>query len=237
LIGNFSSFGTSERFATGRHGTVETMSRDTHTLVTIDGLHLEADIRTVPSDVAVRGAVVVAHPHPLYGGDRFDPVVSALFEGLPTLGYHTLRFDFRGVNASEGSHDDGDGERLDVAAGVDFVSFLVDTERDHEIWVAGYSFGAAVGLSVIEPRITGWVAVAPPLSDESHVLCAADPRPKFAVVPGHDQFCPPERLSTIVADWRNTTVSVVATADHFLSGHTGDVARRAGDWLTGRVSG
>jgi alpha/beta superfamily hydrolase len=236
-VDDFSVSCASERFATGRHGTVETMSRDTTTLVTIDGLHLEADVCTVPPEIDVRGAVVVAHPHPLYGGDRFNPVVSALFERLPMLGYHTLRFDFRGVNASEGSHDDGDGERLDVAAGVDFVSYLVDTERDHEIWVAGYSFGAAVGLSVIEPRVTGWIAVAPPLSAEARVLCATDPRPKLVVVPGHDQFCPPERLATIVADWRNTGVSVVATADHFLNGHSDDVARRVGNWLSGRVSG
>lgn len=213
------------------------MSRDTTTLVTIDGLHLEADVGTVPSGVDIRGAVVIAHPHPLYGGDRFNPVVSALFERLPSFGYHTLRFDFRGVGGSEGRHDDGDGERLDVAAGVDFVSYLVDVERDHEIWVAGYSFGAAVGLSVIEPRVTGWIAVAPPLSSESRVLCAVDPRPKFLVVPAHDQFCPPERLETVVADWRNVDVTVVAMADHFLNGHTDDVARRVGDWLSGRVSG
>ena len=213
------------------------MSRDTATLVTIDGLQLEADVGTVPVDVDVRGAVVLAHPHPLYGGDRFHPVVSALFEHLPTLGYHTLRFDFRGVNASEGRYDDGDGERLDVAAAVDFLSYLVDAERDDEIWVGGYSFGAAVGLSVVEPRVSGWIAVAPPLASEARVLCAHDPRPKCLVVPQHDQFCPPERIESIVADWKNTDRSVILMADHFLNGHADDVARRVGDWLANRVSG
>lgn len=236
MIGNFSSFGASERFATVGHGTVETMSRDTATLVTIDGLHLEADVRTVPADVDVRGAVVLAHPHPLYGGDRFHPVVSTLFEHLPSHGYHTLRFDFRGVNASEGRYDDGDGERLDVAAAVDFLAYLVEAERDEEIWVGGYSFGAAVGLSVVEPRVTGWIAVAPPLTSEARVLCSGDPRPKFLVVPQHDQFCPPERLESVVAEWTNTDRSVIAMADHFLNGHADVVARQVSDWLANRVS-
>lgn len=212
------------------------MARDTTTLVTIDGLHLEADVATVPAGVEVRGAVALAHPHPLHGGSRFDAVVSALFEQLPGHGYHTLRFDFRGVNASEGRYDDGDGERLDVAAAVDFLSYLVDEESDHEIWIAGYSFGSIVGLSVIEPRVAGWVAVAPPLSADSRVLAARDPRPKLLVVPRHDQFCPPERLRPIVESWPATEISTVDSADHFLHGHTAEVARRVGEWLAGRVS-
>lgn len=213
------------------------MPRDTATLVTIDGLHLEADVSTVPADVDVRGAVVLAHPHPLYAGDRFHPVVTALFEHLPSHGYHTVRFDFRGVNASEGQHDDGNGERLDIAAAVDFVSYLVDVERDDEVWVGGYSFGAAVGLSVVEPRVTGWIAIAPPLAPEARVLCAGDPRPKFVVVPQHDQFCPPDRFESAVTDWTNTERAVIAMADHFLNGHADDVAHRVGDWLANRVSG
>lgn len=212
------------------------MSRDTTNLVTIDGLHLEADIRTVPAGIDVRGAVAIAHPHPLYGGDRFNPVVAALFDHLPSRGYHTLRFDFRGVNASEGTHDDGDGERLDVAAAIDFLSYLVDVERDDEIWVAGYSFGAAVGLSVIEPRVTGWIAIAPPLSPESRSLCATDPRPKLVVVPQHDQFCPPGRLESVVDSWTNVDTVVLSMADHFLNGHTDEMALRVGEWLTGDVS-
>ncbi len=213
------------------------MSFDTTTLVTIDGLHLEAEVRTVPSDVAVRGGVVLAHPHPLYGGDRFNPVVAALFDHLPSCGFHTVRFDFRGVNASEGIHDDGDGERLDVAAAVDFLSYLVDVEHDDEIWITGYSFGASVGLSVVEPRITGWVAIAPPLSAESRVLCSLDPRPKFLVVPQHDQFCPPERLDSLLDGWSRVDTTVVAMADHFLNGHVDDVARRVGSWLSDDLSG
>ncbi len=206
-------------------------------LTTIDGLRIVADVETVPSDVPVRGAVTLAHPHPLYGGDRFNPVVGALFDRLPGLGFHTLRFDFRGVNESEGEHDDGDGERLDVAASIDWLSMLVDDTTDGGVWVVGYSFGALVGLSVVEPRVAGWVAVAPPFSAERRVLSAIDPRPTLIVAPQHDQFCPPEKALEITKDWPDTEVVTIDMADHFLTGRVNDTARLVGEWLIGRISG
>ncbi len=228
---------TGERFATVVHGTVESVARDTVTLTTIDGLRIAADVETVPVDVPVLGAVTLAHPHPLYGGDRFNPVIATLMERLPRLGFHTLRFDFRGVNESEGVHDDGDGERLDVAASIDWLSTLVDDVTHGGVWVVGYSFGAVVGLSVVEPRVEGWVAIAPPLSSERRVLSSVDPRPTLIAVPQHDQFCPPARVDEITSDWTNTEVVEVTTVDHFLAGRIDDTARLVGDWLVTRVSG
>ena len=219
------------------HGTVGFVARDRATLTTIDGLNIVADVETVPSDVPVLGAVTLAHPHPLYGGDRFNPVVSALFDRLPHLGFHTLRFDFRGVNESEGEHDDGDAERLDVAASIDWLSMLVDDTTSDGVWVVGYSFGALVGLSVVEPRVAGWVAIAPPLSPERRVLSSIDPRPTLVVAPQHDQFCPPDRAIEVVANWSNTELVSIGTTDHFLTGRTDDTAELVGDWLVNRVSG
>lgn len=227
---------TSERFATTSHGTVESVARDTTTLTTIDGLRLVADVETVPNDVPVRGAVTLTHPHPLYGGDRFNPIVSALFEHLPHLGFHTLRFDFRGVDESEGEYDDGDGERLDVAASIDWLSMLVDDVTGGGVWVVGYSFGALVGLSVVEPRVEGWVAIAPPLSPDHRVLSANDPRPTLVAVPRHDQFCPPERATAATSNWTNTEIVTIDTTDHFLSGRIDETTRLVGDWLFGRSS-
>lgn len=226
---------TSERFATANHGTVESVARDTTTLTTIDGVRLVADVETVPNDVPVLGAVTLAHPHPLYGGDRFNPIVATLFELLPHLGFHTLRFDFRGVNGSEGEHDDGNAERLDVAASIDWLSMLVDDAVGGGVWVVGYSFGALVGLSVIEPRVEGWVAIAPPLSTESRVLSSRDPRPTLLAVPRHDQFCSPERASEVTSDWANIETLAIETTDHFLVGRVDDTARLVGDWLVGRT--
>ena len=210
------------------------MARDTTTLTTIDGLRLVAEVETVPNEVPVLGAVNLAHPHPLYGGDRFNPIVSALFERLPRLGFHTMRFDFRGVGESEGEYDDGNGERLDVAASIDWLSMLVDDAIGGGVWVVGYSFGALVGLSVVEPRVEGWVAVAPPLSPDRRVLSSNDPRPTLVAVPRHDQFCPPERTIEVTSDWTNTGIVTIETTDHFLTGRIDDTTRLVGDWLADR---
>lgn len=202
------------------------MAIHTVTLTTIDGLDLEADFASAEGPT-VRGAVTIAHPHPLYGGDRFHPIVTALHEELPRRGFHALRFDFRGASGRDHLHDDGDAERLDVASAIDFLAGIVD----EGIWVGGYSFGALVSLSVIEPRVDGWFAIAPPVAGRE-VLAGRDPRPKHLVIPRHDQFAPPEAVD--LSTWTATSLDIVESADHFLAGAAGTVARSVADWIDAR---
>ncbi|MEY4361562.1 MAG: hypothetical protein RL391_868 [Actinomycetota bacterium] len=203
---------------------------NTVTLTTIDGIDLEGDFRSADGEVI--GSAVLAHPHPLYGGDRWNPVVDALFDRLPILGFHCLRFDFRGVGASGGEHDGGDSERLDVAAAIDFVCAVADEPA----WIVGYSFGSMVALNVVEPRVSGWVAVAPPLgTTRGRILAAEDPRPKLVLAPAHDQFTDAESARHIVGSWTSASISILDSADHFLNGHTATVATRVGDWLVSRA--
>jgi uncharacterized protein len=201
---------------------------ETHqvTLYTADGLRLDGDLST--SDGA-RAAAVVCHPHPLYGGTRFDSVVDALVRTLPQVGVDVLRFDFRGVNDSEGTHGGGVDERLDVAAALDHLR----SRTDLPLVLAGYSFGAAVVLDTVHPDVVGWLAVAPPLAMMPGPRAAAhDPRPKHLLVAGHDQFSPPEPTAAAVADWTATTSTVLPSADHFLAGHLG----RVGAWATDAIA-
>ena len=202
------------------------MSIETVTLSTIDGVNIEADIATAAVDQPIRGGVVLAHPHPLHGGDRFNPVVDILFRVLPAHGFHVVRFDFRGAGGSSGEHDGGDSERLDVAAAIDFLAPFND-----DIWIIGYSFGSIVALNVVEPRVSGWIAVAPPLLDESSVLAGRDPRPKLLLVPEHDQFCPAPRARERSAPWLSTTIVDVPGTDHFLQGRVNAVAERVVSFL------
>ena len=104
--------------------------------------HLEGILREASSAVA---AAVVCHPHPRGGGTMNNNVVYRAAKALVAGGVTALRFNFRGVGASTGSHDDGVGEEDDVRAALDFL-------RAHApglpIWIAGFSFGARVGLTV-----------------------------------------------------------------------------------------
>jgi alpha/beta superfamily hydrolase len=189
-------------------------------LTTSDGHVLEGDL-ALP-DGPVVGAVVVCHPHPQYGGDRFNPVVASVYEALPPAGFAALRFDFR--------RDFGGGaaERLDVVAALDELEHRTPSVP---LWLAGYSFGAVVALDTGDDRVRGIAAIAPPLS----VMAVGDPVvPTLVLSPAHDQFCPPHAAAPIVGGWPDTTLEPVASADHFLAGHAARVAERVVAWLTTR---
>src|SRR5207247_8249109 len=93
---------------------------------------VRAGAETLEARVAVpsgaRLGVVISHPHPLYGGDMDSPVVARMVEGCLGRGLATLRFNFRGVGASSGRHDEGRGERGDVRDSLDHLRQAVGGE-------------------------------------------------------------------------------------------------------------
>lgn len=190
------------------------MLRETVSLQTLDGVTLEGDL--IRADVATaRATVVIGHPHPLYGGDRHNHVVHALQSAAEELGCHSIACDFRGVGNSDGIHDDGNSERLDLAAACEFAQFAA---ADLPIVIAGYSFGAAVALNVVHPQVIGWLAVAPPLAMIAHSATSARHHlPKVIIHPEHDQFCPGDALAELVATWDNTEYRTLDAVDHFIS--------------------
>jgi hypothetical protein len=187
-------------------------------LITSDGHRLSGDLAEARGDAA--GAVVICHPHPLRGGDRFNVVVDAMFAAFPARGFHALRFDFRS------EHGDGVAERLDVVAALDHLSGRYPGVALH---TAGYSFGAAVIVSVDDDRIVSKVAVAPPLS---HMAVDPPRQPTLVLVAEHDQFCPPSAVEPTVATWPAATMEIIASADHFLVGRAKAAADTAAAWLS-----
>ena len=196
-------------------------------LRTTDGLTLEAELSTPAEPWA---SVVLAHPHPQFGGDMHSIVTGSLFAALPIEGVAALRFNFRGVGGSEGSHDEGRGERRDVAAAVDALAGITE---GLPLAVSGWSFGGDVSLAVADARLAGWAAVAPPLRivDTAEMAAATDRRPKLVVLAAHDQFRPARDAGRIVADWPNTEVTIVEGADHFFVGRTERVNELVFSWL------
>jgi alpha/beta superfamily hydrolase len=92
---------------------------------------------------APRAVVVFAHPHPQQGGTMHTKAVFQGSKGLTRIGCVVLRFNFRGVGASAGTFDEGDGERADFAAALDY---LHDRFPDAPLWAAGFSFGSWIAL-------------------------------------------------------------------------------------------
>jgi alpha/beta superfamily hydrolase len=100
---------------------------------------LEIAVDSPPADVPVRGVAVLCHPHPQHGGTLDNKVAQMLARSFVQLGYRAVRFNFRGVGASEGRWDEGRGEIDDALA-------VIAGERDAALplALAGFSFGAYV---------------------------------------------------------------------------------------------
>ena len=96
------------------------------------------DAAALAGGAAPRGVVVIAHPHPLFGGSLDNKVVQTLARALVQCGWTAVRFNFRGVGASAGTHDQGRGELEDFLAVVEQVA------PTGALALAGFSFGAFV---------------------------------------------------------------------------------------------
>ena len=109
--------------------------------------------------------MVVCHPHPLHGGTMHNKVVTTLARCANELGVPSLRFNFRGVGASEGVHDEGRGEVDDALAAVAWGRQRWPLAA---LWLAGFSFGGVVALRASTAAEAGSVAklvtIAPALT-------------------------------------------------------------------------
>lgn len=203
---------------------------ETRWLRTADGLRLEAEVAVPPQPPAA--GVVLCHPHPQYGGSMRSIVISALFGALPPLGFTCVRFNFRGVEASEGGFGQGVEETADVIAALDALHREVGDGVP--LVAAGWSFGADMVLAVGDARIAGWLAIAPPLRFRDRFAAASDPRPEHLVLAEHDEFRVPADVEAEIASWRATTSEVIGGASHFFVGRTDRVVDTAARFVAAR---
>jgi alpha/beta superfamily hydrolase len=176
-------------------------------------------------------AALVCHPHPLFGGTMHNKVVFSIAKALGTLGAPVLRFNFRGVGASAGSHDEGAGERDDVRAALDHLAGLFP---GLPLCLAGFSFGIWVGAAVgcVDARVTQIVAVGTPtrLFDADALL---DCRKRKLFVQGSDdEHGPAAELEAFVARLPEAKrLVIVPGADHFFSGRQEELRRAIADYF------
>ena len=178
------------------------------------GVELEAVLRE-PEAEYLRGAVVVCHPHPLYGGTMDNRVVFRSAKAAVNSGWAALRFNFRGVGKSTGTYDHGEGEKDDVRAALDFLA-----ARYPELPLAliGFSFGARVGLEigVVDPRVVALIGLGLPLALHDFDFLAANPKPTLLLSGSLDEYCPPDKLEELAGRLpASTAVRTIDGVDHF----------------------
>ncbi|MGN6282415.1 alpha/beta hydrolase [Frateuria sp.] len=112
-----------------------------------------------PAD-ARSGVAVICHPNPVQGGTMHNKVVTMVERSLRESGLDTVRFNFRGTGASEGSYDEGNGEGEDLAA---VVAWVRRVRPDDVLWLAGFSFGSYVTIrNAARLGAAALVSIAPP---------------------------------------------------------------------------
>lgn len=183
---------------------------------TSDGLTLEG-VFHLPVGQPPFAGVVVCHPHPQFGGDMDNNVVHAVCEAAASVGVATLRFNFRGVGASEGAYDGGRGEQLDALAALDCLCGLPEVDSGR-VGLAGYSFGATVALraAAADDRPAAVVAVSMPTAGTRAESLPSD-RSVLFVSGDRDEFSDPEELRRLAATSPSGGMEVVIVpgVDHF----------------------
>lgn len=182
---------------------------------------LEAILKE-PATGATRAAIV-CHPHPLFGGTMHNKVVFRIARAFQDAGFAVLRFNFRGTGKSEGVHDNGQGEQDDLRAALRFVETKYPSA---DLWLAGFSFGAAVMLraSCADLRVRALVAAGTPVSRHDFTHVPTCNIPKLFVQGALDEFGPPEELKRFVASLEgNNRLKIIEGADHFFEGHLPEV--------------
>jgi alpha/beta superfamily hydrolase len=178
-------------------------------------------------------AVVVCHPHPLYGGDMYNNVVSVICQGLAQESIATLRFNFRGVGRSEGNHEEGVGEQDDVRAALDFLQSSDGVDKGR-LGLAGYSFGTRVVMPVAlqDSRVKAVALVSPFLDDADWQRLKTYGVPKLFICGSEDSFISPHKVKRLVGEAAAPSeCEVVFGADHFWCGFEGRIGRKVADFF------
>lgn len=175
-----------------------------------------------PGDGPLDGCAVVCHPHPQHGGTMHNKVAHTLARAFVRSGFETLRFNFRGTEDSDGSFDNGIGELEDALAALHWLS---ERHPDLPIWLAGFSFGAAMAVkaAAAEP-VDGLVAVAPAISRFASGLDAQPQCPWLIVQGDEDELVDLEET----VDWVNSLepgpeLLIINGGEHFFHGRLGEL--------------
>lgn len=188
-----------------------------------------------PGAPAARYAALVCHPHPVFGGTLHNKVVFHAMKAINHFGIPVLRFNFRSAGRSQGEHDNGRGEVEDVLAALDWL----DREFQLPVVLAGFSFGAAVGLRAAcpEPRVTALIGLGlpvAPIEGRSYSFRFLDdcPKPKLFVSGSQDIFGPAPLLEhTIESSAGPKTLVRIENADHFFAGKLHELRDVIQDWI------
>src|SRR3954467_1997581 len=198
---------------------------------------LEALLDEPSTGTPFKAAVVFAHPHPQFGGTMHTKAVYQGAKGLARIGCAVLRFNFRGVGRSAGEFDQGEGEKADFRAALDYMAARYPGAP---LWAAGFSFGSWVALEVgaEDPRVSALIGIAPPVATSvsgqvyTFEATLASTKPKFFVQGESDEVCPIEGMWGFYGKLQEPKeLVVIDMANHLFEGQAAEVGEALEDLL------
>ncbi len=179
---------------------------------------------------------LMLHPHPQHGGTMNNKVVYTLYHAFARRGFSVLRFNFRGVGRSQGIYDRGEGELSDAASALDWLQSY--NENASACWIAGFSFGAWIGMQLLmrRPEISGFVSLSPPANLYDFSFLAPCPSSGLVIQGDKDEVVPEPavaKLVTKLTHQRNLEIDyrIIPGADHFYQANMEDLNRHLDDYL------
>lgn len=191
--------------------------------------HLEAILKEPRG--ARRGVGLVCHPHPLGGGTMHNKVVFRAAAGLLDAGLVTLRFNFRGVGASTGEHNEVEGGVEDVRDALDYLSSQYHRE---EITIAGFSFGSRAGMEVgmSDDRVVRLISIGTPVEKyRDYQFLAAVKKPILFLHGDKDEFCSVESLRGLTDKIPHAEVEIFENCGHFFDEHLNELRETIRNWV------
>lgn len=183
----------------------------------------------IPDGDAVFPAVILCHPHPLYGGSMANNVIMAAASILVDMSIITFTFNFRGVGGSQGVYGDGIEEQKDVVAAIDWLGAQPEVDAGR-IGLMGYSFGALVASPVAcnDVRVKAMALVSPPLEDEQLLKLKECDKPKIVICGTEDVVVSTQRAELINRELAEPKqFKLIPGADHFWQGYEVAMADKA----------
>jgi hypothetical protein len=183
---------------------------------------------------------LILHPSPQHGGTMNNKVVYSLFHTFLKRGFACLRFNFRGVGRSQGAFSRGEGELSDAASALDWLQG--HNQNSRECWVAGFSFGAWIGMQLLmrRPEISGFITVAPPANMYDFSFLAPCPSSGLVVSGSKDEIVPTDSVVKLVEKMNhqrdiNVVHKLLNGANHFFQGELESLEGCVGDYISEAV--
>lgn len=191
--------------------------------------HLEAILRE-PSGER-RGVALICHPHPLGGGTMHNKVVFRVAAGLVDAGLATLKFNFRGVGASTGVHNEIEGGVEDVR---DALDYLTGEFRGEDVTLAGFSFGSRTGMEVgmTDDRVKRLISIGTPVEKYlDYDFLVGVTKPILFVHGDQDEFCSVASLRALTSRIPHAEVVIFENCGHFFDERLNDLRETVRLWV------